>query len=163
MIGTTCVPSAYVNLLSLLEIPRKTNRVWPRFEEPCQRQNEAKLVLSARVKAVSGRSIACPVWGRLFQHSLAERATLHREQIAIMGFDFLPPKTCSSRGGGGSVIAPLFRNMQCKPAHLRHVMLRIHIDNIVAYLPKARIVKPAEIAVARERLCKQTHCWAMAE
>jgi hypothetical protein len=32
------------------------------------------------------------------------------------------------------------------------------IFNIAACLPKVRIVKPAETAVARERLCKQASC-----
>jgi hypothetical protein len=34
---------------------------------------------------------------------------------------------------------------------------------IVAYLLKAKIVKPAETAVARKWLCKHARCYAMAQ
>jgi hypothetical protein len=34
----------------------------------------------------------------------------------------------------------------------------MNTENIVAYLLKARIVKPAETAVARERVHKHTRC-----
>jgi hypothetical protein len=37
------------------------------------------------------------------------------------------------------------------------------IKDIVVCLLKARTVRPAETAVARERLCKHAHCWAMAK
>jgi hypothetical protein len=48
------------------------------------------------------------------------------------------------------------------------IVLNVHaptegkIDDTVAYLLKARTLKPAETAVSRQRLCKHVRCYATA-